>query len=69
MGNRPRMVCPQCDFVHWRNPGVGAAVLIRDDRGGVLLVRRAPGATRPGLWSIPAGFVDYGEEIRSAAAR
>ena len=33
------------------------------------MVRRGPGATRPGYWSIPAGFVDYGEEIRTAAAR
>jgi len=33
------------------------------------MVRRGPNATRSGLWSIPAGFVDYGEEIRSAAAR
>jgi ADP-ribose pyrophosphatase YjhB (NUDIX family) len=64
-----RRVCPQCDFVHWRNPAVGAAVLIRDARDRVLLVRRAPGATRSGLWSVPAGFVDYGEEVRAAAAR
>jgi ADP-ribose pyrophosphatase YjhB (NUDIX family) len=64
-----RRVCPQCDFVHWRNPAVGAAVLIRDERGRVLLVRRAPGATRSGRWSVPAGFVDYGEEVRAAAAR
>ncbi len=33
------------------------------------MVRRGPGATRAGLWSLPAGFVDYGEEVRSAAAR
>ena len=33
------------------------------------MVRRGPNATRSGLWSIPAGFVDYGEEIRTAAAR
>lgn len=61
--------CPDCGFVHWRNPGVGAAVVIRDDVGRILLVRRAPGATRAGLWSVPAGFVNYGEEIRAAAAR
>lgn len=33
------------------------------------MVRRGPNATRSGLWSIPAGFVDCGEEIRAAAAR
>lgn len=64
-----RNVCPACGFVHWRNPAVGAAVVIRDEQGRILLVRRAPGASRAGLWSIPAGFVDYGEEIRAAAAR
>jgi ADP-ribose pyrophosphatase YjhB (NUDIX family) len=69
MGGRDRRACPRCEFVHWRNPAVGAAVLIRDERGRVLLVRRAPGATRSGLWSVPAGFVDYGEEVRAAAKR
>jgi 8-oxo-dGTP diphosphatase len=44
-------------------------VVVFDDDGRLLMVRRGPNATRSGLWSIPAGFVDYGEEIRSAAAR
>ena len=43
--------------------------MVFNDDGRVLMVRRGPGATRSGLWSIPAGFVDYGEEIRAAAAR
>lgn len=69
LGGAARMRCPACDFVHWRNPGVGAAVVVFDEHERILLVRRAAGATKPGLWSIPAGFVDYGEEIRDAAAR
>ncbi len=69
LGGRPRRSCPQCGFVHWQNPGVGAASVVRDTRGGVLLVRRAEGASRAGLWSIPAGFVDHGEDVRAAAAR
>jgi ADP-ribose pyrophosphatase YjhB (NUDIX family) len=48
---------------------VGAAVVVFNDDGKLLMVRRGRGASRPGLWSIPAGFVDYGEEIRAAAAR
>ena len=66
---RRRNVCPECGFIHFRNPGVGAAVVIRDEAGRILMVRRAPGASREGYWSIPAGFVDYGEEVRTAAAR
>jgi ADP-ribose pyrophosphatase YjhB (NUDIX family) len=68
-GGKARMTCPACGFIHWRNPGVGAAVVVFDDHDRILLVRRAQGATRPGLWSIPAGFVDYGEDVRAAAAR
>jgi 8-oxo-dGTP diphosphatase len=64
-----RMVCPACDYIHFRNPGVGAAVVIRDDDDRLLLVKRGPEVTRPGYWAIPAGYVDYGEEIRAAAAR
>jgi 8-oxo-dGTP diphosphatase len=69
LGRIDRMRCPACEYVHWRNPAVGAAVLVRDVEGRVLLVRRGPEASQPGLWSVPAGFVDYGEEIRQAAAR
>ena len=43
--------------------------MVFDAAGRLLMVRRGPTATRSGLWSIPAGFVDYGEEIRTAAAR
>lgn len=69
VSRRTRRRCPNCDFVHWRNPGVGAAVVVRDDAGRLLLIRRGPEATRSGLWAIPAGFVDYGEEVKAAAAR
>lgn len=68
VGNRVRRKCSRCDFVHWRNPAVGAAVVIRR-HGMILLVKRGPGTARSGFWAVPAGFVDYGEEIRSAAAR
>ena len=69
VAGRLRRACPSCGWVHYRNPGVGAAVLVRDGDGRVLLVRRRPGSTRAGRWCIPAGYVDYGEEIRAAAAR
>ncbi len=68
-GGRVRKGCPDCGWIHWRNPGVGAAVVIRDDAGRLLLIKRGPAATKAGLWAIPAGFVDYGEDVRDAAAR
>lgn len=65
---RYRPVCPACGYVRFRNPAVGAAAVVTDLQSRILLVRRARGL-RKGLWSIPAGFVEYGEEIRDAAAR
>ncbi len=64
-----RRRCPACGFVHFRNPGVGAAVVIFDEARRLLMVRRGPTATRAGFWSIPAGYVEYGEDVRAAAAR
>ena len=69
MAGGERRACAECGYVHWRNPGVGAAVLVRDGAGRVLLIRRAPGSTKPGWWAIPAGYVDYGEDVREAARR
>jgi len=69
VAGKSRMACPGCEFVHFRNPGVGAAVVVWDAHGRLLLVKRGPRATRTGLWAIPAGYVDYGEEVRAAAAR
>lgn len=62
------MGCAGCGFVHFRDPAVGAAVLVEVD-GRILLVRRGPSASKSGRWCIPCGYVDYGEEVREAAAR
>lgn len=44
-------------------------MLILDQERNVLLIKRGPGAFRSGRWAVPAGFVDYGEDVRVAAAR
>ncbi len=54
--------------MHFRDPAVGVAGVVIEDRR-VLLVRRGPNATRSGLWCIPCGYLDYGEEVRAGAAR
>lgn len=69
IAGRDRATCPVCGFIHFRNPGVGVAALIRDPEGRILMIRRGPSATRSGLWAVPAGYVDYGEDVREAAAR
>ena len=64
-----RRRCPSCGFVHFRNPGVGAAVVVRNEAGHILLVQRSENSTKPFQWCIPAGYVDDGEGVREAAAR
>lgn len=63
--NRP--VCPQCGWIHFADPKVAAAVLVQKD-GRVLLVRRVNEPFR-GLWTLPAGFVNAGEDPAEAAPR
>lgn len=67
--SRERGVCPNCGRIDFRSPSVAVAVVLRDEQGRVLMVKRGPGSSRPGRWSIPAGYMDYGEEVREAGAR
>ncbi len=62
-----RPVCPQCGWIHFVDPKVAAAVLVIQD-GRVLLVRRVNEPFR-GLWTLPAGFVNGGENPDEAAER
>jgi 8-oxo-dGTP diphosphatase len=62
-----RPVCPKCGWIHFVDPKVAAAVLIEQD-GRVLLVRRA-GEPFRGLWTLPAGFINGGEDPAEAAVR
>ena len=64
---RQRRVCPACGFVVFRDPVVAVvALVIRDGRA--LMVRRTMDPER-GKWAFPAGYLDYGEDPREAAAR
>jgi ADP-ribose pyrophosphatase YjhB (NUDIX family) len=65
--NKIRPVCPQCEWIHFEDPKVAAAALIEQD-SRVLLVRRVNEPYR-GLWTLPAGFVDAGEDPARAAER
>jgi len=67
-GDPERLVCAACGFVFYMDPKVAVGTIIRTTDARIVLVRRAiePGY---GLWVFPGGYVDRGEEIRSAAIR
>lgn len=64
---RVRRYCPACDHLIFRDPKVAAAVVV-EQNGEVLLVQRVFGP-RAGLWSLPAGFVEYDEDPATTAVR
>ena len=62
-----RPVCPDCGWIYFADPKVAAAVLVKKDER-VLLVRQVNEPAR-GMWTLPAGFVDAGEDPARAAER
>ena len=65
--DKPRRACASCGYVHFTDPKVGVGVLVVEGEK-VLLVRRAVEPER-GKWSIPAGYLDRGEDPQETAVR
>jgi len=64
---RPRRVCTACGFIHFVEAKVGVGVCVAGDLG-LLLVRRRFNPEK-GKWSLPAGFLDSGEDPVACAER
>ncbi|MBL8472879.1 MAG: NUDIX hydrolase [Rhodocyclaceae bacterium] len=63
----PRHVCGNCGSIHYQNPKIIVGALAEwDDR--VLMCRRAI-EPRYGLWTLPAGFMECGEDSLQGALR
>jgi ADP-ribose pyrophosphatase YjhB (NUDIX family) len=64
---KKRLYCSRCNQIIWLKPGVvGGVAVVKNDK--VLLIKRD---IKPniGSWAFPAGFLDYGEHPKEAAAR
>lgn len=66
--DRIRRVCDSCDFVDYVNPRIVAGAVATDEQGRILLCRRAI-EPRSGYWTLPAGFMEEGEDVQGAAQR
>jgi len=64
---RERLVCSKCDLVVYENPKIVVGSVVAD-HGTLLLCQRSiqPGA---GLWTIPSGYLELGEDLERAARR
>lgn len=60
VGGKPRRVCPGCRHVHFIEPKVGVGVCVVQ-AGELLLVQRGHPPEK-GKWSIPAGYLDHGDD-------
>jgi ADP-ribose pyrophosphatase YjhB (NUDIX family)/GNAT superfamily N-acetyltransferase len=67
IGDRPRPVCPSCDFIFYLNPIVAAGTLVEKD-GRVALVQRGVEPGR-GHWGLPTGYAELGESAEETAIR
>ncbi len=65
--DRQRRVCPVCGWVYYPKPNQASAVAILQG-GGVLMVRRKHEPFQ-GQWTMPSGFLEYGESPEEAALR
>jgi ADP-ribose pyrophosphatase YjhB (NUDIX family) len=64
---RERAVCENCGEIHYQNPRIVAGCVVVH-AGRILLCRRAI-EPRRGYWTNPAGFMELGETLQSAAER
>ena len=72
MEDRLRAVCPACGYVDYINPAnvVGTVPIWHGEPDGprILLCLRNI-EPRRGYWTLPAGFLEYGETAEAGAAR
>ncbi len=65
-GDIERVFCEHCNRVFYKNPVVGVAVILIENKE-ILLVKRKNSYV--GKWCIPCGYVEWNEDIRDAAIR
>ena len=62
-----RPTCPACGHIAYRNPAPAVGVIV-ERRDQIVLVRRKF-EPMVGGWSLPAGFMEYGEAPHETALR
>jgi 8-oxo-dGTP diphosphatase len=67
LDGRKRLVCPDCDFVWYKNPVPAAGAIVYNDHGLLMVKRKFEPAS--GDWSLPAGFMEHDESPTECCIR
>lgn len=69
--DRERAVCPACGYVDYVNPTnvVGTVPIWPAEQGPQVLLCRRNINPRRGFWTLPAGYLEYGESLAEGAVR
>jgi len=67
-GTKVHSYCSQCDRIHYDNPFPAVAILVRNQKNQLLLVKRSVEPAK-GRWCLPGGFIEVGESIEEAVLR
>ena len=65
--HRERRACPNCGYIHFRNPAPTVSLLIIEEDQILLGKRPAiPGCDR---WATPSGYIEFDEDFLATAVR
>ncbi len=67
IGDRRRIACKRCSFVHWNNPKPVTITLIPSGKGIVMVRRKNEPAADS--WALPGGYVEAHESPEQGAIR
>ena len=65
IGQRQRPTCPDCEFVHYRNPAPAVAILILD--GDKILLGKRGTDPGKGEWAAPSGYIEFEDDFITTA--
>jgi len=60
--------CPFCYFHFYLNPVPTAAIILENNKGEILLVKRK-NSPKKGFWDLPGGFIEFNEKAEEAILR
>lgn len=61
-------ICTNCNFHYYENPRPTNAVILENEKGEILLVKRAR-PPKKDYWDLPGGFVGFNETFEEGAER